>query len=690
MAKYSSGSLTNTLTFGYTVEENDLDDDGISVVERTGFLEHGEVRVSDGSRLANDFIPELADQEAHKIDGRPPYVVSASFTSTPASGQVYRHGESIEVTLTFDQEVDVLGRPSIILELGDTDTRRGAIYTRGHGTDTLVFAYHVHTDDRDDNGVALPAKETDGIQGPYRVYQAGTENQVQGTIPGIESQSDHKVDGRPYVTSASVVSSPARKGIYREAETIGVSLAFDQMVDVEGEPAIQITLGDGDADATYSSGSGTWTLVFTYVVQEADKDADGISLPAQEYDGFGGEATISKVGNGVEANGAIPGFDDLDEHQVSGRVQVTSVSVTSDPGDDDTYENKDTIEVSVQFDDEVTVTETPQLALDFEGSSKTAEFQTARSSSGSVVASESSKAEEESTGEVLIFTYTVQEGDEDTDSISIPEDSLDLNGGSIVGPNGRTAELEHGEVATEGHLVGAIPPVLESAATSEDGSSVLITFSESIHVRPEIRTLSNFAGVDIGIYLRTLIDIFVDERRPYITSAQVSDAVLTLSVLTLSMDTPITEGQSVEVAYDNIFSADVSGLLIDAAGNALEAFSDQEVTNNSTVPDVENPLWPTVSADSLTVEEGESGTYTIKLGSQPDEDVTITLSVSPGGNLTADIEELTFTTANWNTAQTITLTAGMDDDDLNSWHEIIHTSDTEDFVSGHVKVLVED
>ena len=535
--------------------------------------------------------------------------------------------------------------------------------------------------------MALPltARDADGIEGPYRVYQAGMENQVQGTIPGIESQSDHKVDGRPYVTNASVVSSPARKGIYREAETIGISLAFDQMVEVEGNPTIRLALGNGEVDATYSSGSGTRTLVFAYLVQEADKDADGISLPARASAGIGGDATIRTVGTGVEANRVIPGIDDLDGHEVSGRVQVISVLVTSDPGDDATYENMDTIEVSVKFDDEVTVTGTPQLALNLDGDSKTAEFQEARGASAGAVVSESSQSEEESTGEVLVFNYTVQEGDEDADSISISEDSLDLNGGSIVGPNGRTAELEHGEVATEGHLVGAIPPVLETAATSEDGSSVLITFSENVHVRPGIRTLSVFAGVDVGIYLRTLIDIFVDDQRPYITAAEVSDAVLTLS-----MDTPITEGQSVEVAYDNIFSADVSGLLIDGAGNALEAFSDQEVTNNSTVPDIENPLWAVVSADSLTIDEEGSGTYTMKLGDQPGENVVVSLSVSPRGNLTADIEELTFTTANWNSPQTITLTASVDDDDLNSWHEIIHTSDNEDFISGHLKVLVED
>ena len=58
--------------------------------------------------------------------------------------------------------------------------------------------------------------------------------------------------------------------------------------------------------------------------------------------------------------------------------------------------------------------------------------------------------------------------------------------------------------------------------------------------------------------------------------------------------------------------------------------------------------------------------------------------------MTASPLELTFTPDNWDTPQTITLTAGWDDDELNFWLEIIHTSDAEDFKAGHLKVLVED
>lgn len=57
--------------------------------------------------------------------------------------------------------------------------------------------------------------------------------------------------------------------------------------------------------------------------------------------------------------------------------------------------------------------------------------------------------------------------------------------------------------------------------------------------------------------------------------------------------------------------------------------------------------------------------------------------------MTANAESLTFTPQNWDIAQTVTLTAGVDEDDPNSWEEIIHSSETEGLVTGHVKVLIE-
>ena len=71
-----------------------------------------------------------------------------------------------------------------------------------------------------------------------------------------------------------------------------------------------------------------------------------------------------------------------------------------------------------------------------------------------------------------------------------------------------------------------------------------------------------------------------------------------------------------------------------------------------------------VSSTALTVPEGGSATYTVRLATKPLSDVTITVARSPGGedDLTASPDTLTFTNSNWSMQQTVTILAAEDDD----------------------------
>ena len=686
LASYDSDSQDNTIVFTHRVSDHQRDDDGISISAGNRILDSGTVYAEGTSVEAYRDIPELPDQAGHKVYAFLPAVSSNSVTSSPTAGDTYRAGETIEVSLTFYFDVEVSGTPTIRILVGDTGNQRNAAYSSGSGTDTLVFAYEVEPADLDSDGVAIMARVSGGFESGGHVNQEGTTNRSRGRIPGLGSQSGHKVDGRPYVTAVAVDSSPAGGGVYRAGETIEISLSFDQAVDVDETPSIQLKLGDEEMDAAYNSGTGTDTLVFEYEVQDADEDANGVSLTAKGSDGFGGSGGIVAAGTEVAAHETIPGLDNLTGHAVDGQVDVVSVTVASQPGDDETYEKKDIIEFLVEFEDEVTVSGSPQLAIAIGSETRKAGFQGLQDSSeGSEGTTSTNSASSSATGKVLEFSYTVQEGDDDDDGISIAQDSLGLNGGSIVDAAGNNASLSHDAVATEGHLVGAVPPVFESARTSAGGSEVTVTFSEDVDVSSQLRTLSSFGGVDVGVFLRVLFDVFVGGHRVHTTGASISG-----SDLTLTLDTEIAQGQAVTVSYDNLFTQDVSDMIVDGADNPLANFTGETVDNRSTVTGDEDAIWPTISAHSVTLAAGSTGTYTVALGSQPDADVTVSLTVSPAGDLTASPTTLTFTTGNWDTAQTVTLTAASGVNGQNSWQEIIHTSDTDGFVSGHVKVLVEE
>ena len=95
----------------------------------------------------------------------------------------------------------------------------------------------------------------------------------------------------------------------------------------------------------------------------------------------------------------------------------------------------------------------------------------------------------------------------------------------------------------------------------------------------------------------------------------------------------------------------------------------------------------TIDPTSLTVTEGDATgvSYTVALTSQPAGDVTVTISGHSGTDLTlsgtglSEDGELTFTTANWGTAQTVTVKAAEDDDAVTDTDvTLVHAISSED------------
>ena len=79
----------------------------------------------------------------------------------------------------------------------------------------------------------------------------------------------------------------------------------------------------------------------------------------------------------------------------------------------------------------------------------------------------------------LTFTYTVAEGNEDTDGIAMGANKLSANGG-IIASNGKNADLAHIPVPASGHKVDGVRPTMTNAVSSADGTTIVVTFSETL------------------------------------------------------------------------------------------------------------------------------------------------------------------------------------------------------------------
>ena len=108
------------------------------------------------------------------------------------------------------------------------------------------------------------------------------------------------------------------------------------------------------------------------------------------------------------------------------------------------------------------------------------------------------------------------------------------------------------------------------------------------------------------------------------------------------------------------------------------------VTATMSATEVDDDGSLTLSKSNVTVTEGGTATYTVVLAAEPGGDVTVTVARNAGGDddLTADTDPntsgnqntLTFTTTDWDTAQTVTLAAKQDDDGIPGTAVFTHTA----------------
>ena len=127
-----------------------------------------------------------------------PTITEVAVTSTPqATSDTYGAGETIEVTVTFDQAVNATTGTDFVLSVAG---RKRAPLLRGSGTTTLVFGYTVQTADADDNGIWIGDQDRTLVGNRMGDPQNGTITSVDTgtaadlTHSALGQQSGHKVD----------------------------------------------------------------------------------------------------------------------------------------------------------------------------------------------------------------------------------------------------------------------------------------------------------------------------------------------------------------------------------------------------------------------------------------------------------------------------------------------------------------
>ena len=153
--------------------------------------------------------------------------------------------------------------------------------------------------------------------------------------------------------------------------------------------------------------------------------------------------------------------------------------------------------------------------------------------------------------------------------------------------------------------------------------------------------------------------------------------LLTLTFTTTNWATPQTV--TVTASEDDDAVTDDAVLIIHTMSSG----------GSAVIPSVRATITEKDSADlvitptPLTVTEGDvdGATYTVALASEPTGDVTVTISGHSGADLSLDKTVLTFTADDWDTAQTVKVTAAHDDDAADDPETLTHTASGGDYDS---------
>jgi hypothetical protein len=192
--QYATGRTT--LWFRYAVQSDDLDSDGISIAaDALTLIDGATVRGLTGADAELDIgTRAIANAEGHPVDGSTPATVIVRrlrIQTEPRDGEAYGTGEEIGVRVEFTGPIETSGTVRLRLDVGGQ--RRHAVL-HGRSESTLVFTYQVRSEDRDADGIGIPADAVH-LNGGSIASPAGATVDLRLGRHAIGRAAEHKVRG---------------------------------------------------------------------------------------------------------------------------------------------------------------------------------------------------------------------------------------------------------------------------------------------------------------------------------------------------------------------------------------------------------------------------------------------------------------------------------------------------------------
>ena len=658
---------------------------------------------------------------------------TATLTHTAAGGDYAGESEDLVVTVAEDEVVGIVLSPTA-LNPPEGGNRSYSVKLSSQPTDQVTVAITGH------GGTDLTLDTTSLT---FTTANWGTAQTVTVTVAQDDDGTDdtetltHTASGGDYAGKTAELSVTVD-----DDETVGLVLSDSSLNPAEGgnesytvklgsEPTDQVTVaitGHSGTDLTLDTTSLTFTTanwgtaqtVTVTVAQDDDgtDDTETLTHTASGGDYAGKTAELSVTVDDDETVGLV--LSDSSLNPAEGGNESYTVKLGSEPTDQVTvaitghsgtdltldttsltfttanWGTAQTVTVTVAQDDDGTDdTETlTHTASGGDYAGKTAELSVTVDDDETVglVLSDSSLNPAEGGNE----SYTVKLGSEPTDQVTV----------AITGHSGTDLTLDTTSLTFTTANWGTAQTVTVTVAQDDDGTDDTATLTHTASGGDYAGKKADVAvTVDddetVGLVLSdSSLNPAEGGNESYTVTlasepnAQVTVAItghsgtdLTLDTTSLTFTTAnwgTAQTVTVTVAQDDDGTDDTATLTHTASGGD---YAGKKADVAVTVDDDET-VGLVLSDSSLNPAEGGNESYTVKLGSEPNAQVTVAITGHSGTDLTLDTTSLTFTTANWGTAQTVTVTVAQDDDGTDDTATLTHTASGGDYAGKKADVAV--
>ena len=539
------------------------------------------------------------------------------------------NGKTTNITVTIEDDdvgITVPGTATVTEE--STTTVDVKLAVEPSGTVTVTFS---------DDGDSDVSWSGTALSGDALTFTTANWNEAQTVTLTAAADDDFVNDSETLTLTAS------KSGGYNgETAEITVTITDNDTAGIAVPNAATVTEGNaktvGVALATVPT--GTVTVTFS---DDGDSDVSwsGIALS-------GDALTFTTANWNVAQTVTLTAGQDGD---FANDTETLTLMASKSGG----Y-NGETAEITVTIEDDDTAGITvPDMATVTEGNTTTVEVKLAAAPTASMTVTFSDDGDSDVSwsgtalsGDALTFTatnwneaQTVTLTAEDDDDFANDTEILTLTASKSGGYNGETANIL--VKLTDNDTAGITVP---NAATVAEGNTT--TVDVKLAAAPTVSmtvTLSNDGDSDVSWSGTTL-----------------SGDALTFTTTNWNQAQTVT----LTAADDDDFVNDTEVLTLTASKSGGYNGETAEITVTIEDDDTAGITVPPV----VSLIEGSTTTVEVNLAAVPTAEVTVTLSDDGDSDLTwsgtaLSGDALTFTTTNWNVAQTVTLTAAQDDDFVN-------------------------